>query len=139
MYKDLDYYLKEFIGEDWYEVACQCAETILEKFSDEDWENLFDELHTKDSAWKIRLVYCIEPSMGLNGFNLLIRLVNDNDNEVVEYVLDSLRSFNTKEYHQKISGNLEIIEKAQDLLENTTSLPVQTVLKHFLKLYNDNA
>jgi len=139
MYIEFNEYISGVWNEGyWYDDGFQYAVTMLERFTDEDWKNLFDELHAKDSDWKIKLVYCLEPSVGLNGFNALISLVNDKDDEVVERVIDSLRSFSTEEYKQKISDSLEIIEKAKELLENTTSLPIQAVLKDFLKHYEKN-
>lgn len=80
---------------------------------------------------KIMLAYCIEEDSGMNGLKLLFCLLDEND-EVVEYVIDSLRSFNTAEYKELINSNNQIIEKAESLLKSV-SPPVKRVLEAFLE------
>lgn len=65
----------------------------------------------------------------MNGLNFLFSLLAEND-EVVEYVIDSLRSFNTIEYKEQINLNSQIIEKIEGLLKSA-SPPVKRVFRSF--------
>lgn len=107
------------------------VQELLRDFSDNDWEKLFQTVKSKGDKYKIRLVYCIDDDFGMNGLNLLFSLFDEND-EVVEYVIDSLRSFNTTEYKELINSNSQIIEKAESLLKNA-SPPVKRVLEAFYR------
>lgn len=66
----------------------------------------------------------------MNGFNLLLELVNDNA-EVAEYALDSLRSFDREPYKTMIISNVAT-KKAESLLKNA-SLSVKHILEAFLQ------
>ncbi|EFR92215.1 conserved hypothetical protein, partial [Listeria innocua FSL S4-378] len=55
----------------------------------------------------------------------------DSD-DVVEYAIDSLRSFDSEEYKNIIHSNRMLKIKTQKLLENA-SLPVKRVLEDFLQ------
>lgn len=107
------------------------VQELLRDFSDNDWEKLFQSVKSKGDKYKIRLVYCIDDDFGMNGLNLLFSLLDEND-EVVEYVIDSLRSFKTPEYKELINSNSQIIEKAESLLKNA-SPPVKRVLEAFIE------
>lgn len=131
MYKELDEFLSEQCTEDsWYDDGFIYAQQLLNDFTDKDWEEIFRETTYKEDKWKIKLAYCIDDNLGINGLNLLLSLI-DEKKEVVEYVIDSLRSFNTNQYHELIR-NTSIVSKAKSLLENATP-PVKQVLKQFIK------
>lgn len=107
------------------------VQELLRDFSDNDWEKLFQSVKSKGDKYKIRLVYCIDDDFGMNGLKLLFSLLDEND-EVVEYVIDSLRSFKTPEYKELINLNNQIIEKAESLLKNAIP-PVKRVLEAFIE------
>ncbi|CRH20692.1 hypothetical protein ACN6J9_11430 [Carnobacterium maltaromaticum] len=107
------------------------VQELLRDFSDNDWEKLFQSVKSKGDKYKIRLVYCIDDDFGMNGLKLLFSLLDEND-EVVEYVIDSLRSFKTPEYKELINSNNQIIEKAESLLKNAIP-PVKRVLEAFIE------
>lgn len=107
------------------------VQELLRDFSDDDWEKLFQSVKSKGDKYKIRLVYCIDDDFGMNGLKLLFSLLDEND-EVVEYVIDSLRSFKTPEYKELINSNNQIIEKAESLLKNAIP-PVKRVLEAFIE------
>lgn len=131
MYKELDEFLSEQCTEDsWYDDGFIYAQQLLNDFTNKDWEEIFRETTYKEDKWKIKLAYCIDDDLGINGLNLLLSLI-DEKKEVVEYVIDSLRSFNTNQYHELIR-NTSIVSKAKSLLENATP-PVKQVLKQFIK------
>lgn len=132
MFDEIDKLLSEDSSENsWYDDGCVDAEELLNKFTEEDWMNLSQNLMSKGNRYKIRLAYCIDEDTGMNGFNMLLELLNEND-EVAEYALDSLRSFDMKPYKDLIASNTAVIEKAENLLKNA-SLPVKLVLEAFLK------
>lgn len=131
MYKELDEFLSEQCTEDsWYDDGFIYAQQLLNDFTDKDWEEIFQEIIYKEDKWKIKLAYCIDDDLGINGLNLLLSLIVEKK-EVVEYVIDSLRSFNTNKYHELIR-NTSIVSKAKSLLENATP-PVKQVLNQFIK------
>ncbi|WP_066025765.1 hypothetical protein [Enterococcus mundtii] len=132
MYDELDKILSEDSSEDsWYDDGCIYAEELLGNFTESDWRALMQSVKTKNDRYKIRLAYSIEEDTGMNGFNLLLELVNDNA-EVAEYALDSLRSFDKEPYKAMIISNVATIKKAESLLKNA-SLPVKRILEAFLQ------
>lgn len=131
MYEELDTVLSENSSDDsFYDDGVTYAEELLNDFTDTDWEKIFQNIHSKDDKWKVRLAYCIDDDLGINGLKLLLSMLGETD-EVVEYVIDSLRSFNTEQYKEMISSNTQVVEKAQNLLKNA-SLPVKRVIEEFL-------
>lgn len=58
----------------------------------------------------------MEEDTGMNGFNLLLELL-DEDDEVAEYAIDSLRSFDGEQYRNLIISDKSIIDKAENLLK----------------------
>lgn len=107
------------------------AQKLISEFTENDWDKLLQNLKDRDDKYKIRLVYCIDEDTGMNGFNLLLDLLNVND-EIAEYVIDSLRSFNNEEYKKIITSNKRIMDKAESLLKRS-SLPVKRILEAFLQ------
>ncbi|MHC5218086.1 hypothetical protein ACYSNR_15610 [Enterococcus sp. LJL128] len=137
MFEKLDNYLLDFINENssedfWYDYAYIQAQELLNNFTQSDWEELYKHIDAKSDLWKIRVAYCIDEDAGMNGFRFLLSLMNDSD-DVIEYALDSLRSFDAEEYKSIISSNDILKMKAQDLLENA-SPPVKKMLENFLKI-----
>lgn len=131
MYKNVDTVLSENSSDDsFYDDEFMYVQELISEFTEEDWDNLVGSLKSKDDKYKIRLAYCIDQDTGINGFNLLLELLNESA-EVAEYTLDSLRSFDNEQYKKLIISNKAIIEKAEALLENA-SLPVKRILDAFL-------
>ncbi|MGE7875514.1 hypothetical protein [Bacillus paramycoides] len=114
-----------------YDDEFMYVQELISEFADIDWGKLVQSLKDRDDKYKIRLVYCIDEDTGMNGFNLLLDLLNEND-EVAEYVIDSLRSFNNEEYKKIIASNKKIMDKTEGLLKNA-SLPVKRILETFLQ------
>lgn len=132
----LDTYLLDFINENssedfWYDYAYLQAQDLLNNVTQSDWAELRQNIDTKSDLWKIRVAYCIDEDTGMNGFEFLLNLMNDSD-DVVEYAIDSLRSFDSEEYKNIIHSNRMLKIKTQKLLENA-SLPVKRVLEAFLQ------
>lgn len=132
MFEKVDGVLSENSSDNYfYDDEFMYVQELMQGFSDSDWEKLCQSVKIKEDKYKIRLVYCIDDDFGMNGLNLLFSLLDEND-EVVEYVIDSLRSFNATEYKELIKSNNQIIEKAESLLKNA-SPPVKKVLEAFLE------
>ncbi|EEM46704.1 MULTISPECIES: hypothetical protein [Bacillus] len=132
MYEELNEILSENSSEDsWYDDGFMYAQELLNDFTDKDWGKLFQSINDKNDKWKIRLAYCIDDDLGINGLELLLNMLDESD-EVVETTIDSLRSFNSEEHKKMIVSNSRVIDTAQKLLEKA-SLPVKRVLEDFLK------
>lgn len=114
-----------------YDDEFMYVQELISKFTDDDWKNLVQNLKNKNDKYKIRLAYCIDEDTGIKGFNLLLELL-DEDDEVAEYVIDSLRSFDKEPYKNLIIFDKKIIDKAENLLKNA-SLPVKRILEAFLQ------
>src|SRR5690349_10435538 len=123
MYEELNEILSENSSEDsWYDDGFMYAQELLNDFTDKDWGKLFQSINDKNDKWKIRLAYCIDDDLGINGLELLLNMLDESD-EVVETTIDSLRSFNSEEHKKMIVSNSRVIDTAQKLLEKA-SLPV---------------
>lgn len=132
MYEELNEILSENSSEDsWYDDGFMYAQELLNDFTDKDWGKLFQSINDKNDKWKIRLAYCIDDDLGINGLELLLNMLDESD-EVVETTIDSLRSFNSEEHKKMIVSNSQVIDTVQKLLEKA-SLPVKRVLEDFLK------
>ncbi|PEI74878.1 hypothetical protein [Bacillus wiedmannii] len=132
MYEKVDAVLAENSSDNYfYDDEFMYVQKLISEFTENDWDKLFQNLKDRDDKYKIRLVYCIDEDTGMNGFNLLLDLLNTND-ELAEYVIDSLRSFNNKEYKKIITSNKQIMDKAENLLKKS-SLPVKRILEAFLQ------
>ncbi|GLV67486.1 hypothetical protein Bmyc01_61550 [Bacillus mycoides] len=132
MYEKVDTILSENSSDNYfYDHEFMYVQELINGFADIDWGKLVQSLKDRDDKYKIRLVYCIDEDTGMNGFNLLLDLLKEND-EVAEYVIDSLRSFNNEEYKKIIASNKKIMDKAESLLKNA-SLPVKRILETFLQ------
>lgn len=134
MYEELNEILSENSSEDsWYDDGFMYAQELLNDFTDKDWGKLFQSINDKNDKWKIRLAYCIDDDLGINGLELLLNMLDESD-EVVETTIDSLRSFNSEEHKKMIVSNSRVIDTAQKLLEKA-SLPVKRVLEVFFERY----
>ncbi|AAT60750.1 MULTISPECIES: hypothetical protein [Bacillus] len=132
MYEKVDAVLSGNSSDNYfYDDEFMYAQKLISEFTENDWDKLLQNLKDRDDKYKIRLVYCIDEDTGMNGFNLLLDLLNVND-EIAEYVIDSLRSFNNEEYKKIITSNKRIMDKAESLLKRS-SLPVKRILEAFLQ------
>ncbi|MBC2179133.1 hypothetical protein HCJ82_03135 [Listeria booriae] len=132
MYKKVDEVLSENSSDNYFfDDEFMYVRELLNDFTEEDWKYLIRYLRSKEDKYKIRLAYCIDEDTGMYGFNILLELLNEND-EVAEYALDSLRSFNQEPYKNLIASDKAVIKKAENLQKNA-SLPVKRILEAFLQ------
>ena len=132
MYEKVDAVLSENSSDNYfYDDEFMYLQKLISEFNENDWDKLLQNLKERDDKYKIRLVYCIDEDTGMNGFNLLLDLLNAND-ELAEYIMDSFRSFNNEEYKKIIASNKKIMAKAESLMKKS-SLPVKRILEAFLQ------
>ncbi|MBC2058099.1 hypothetical protein HCJ57_16410 [Listeria booriae] len=132
MYKKVDEVLSENSSDNYFfDDEFMYVRELLNDFTEDDWKYLIRYLRSKEDKYKIRLAYCIDEDTGMEGFNILLELLNEND-EVAEYALDSLRSFDQEPYKNLIASDKAIIKKAENLQKNA-SLPVKRILEAFLQ------
>ncbi|MBC1559335.1 hypothetical protein HCA55_10265 [Listeria booriae] len=132
MYKKVDEVLSENSSDNYFfDDEFMYVRELLNDFTEDDWKYLIRYLRSKEDKYKIRLAYCIDEDTGMDGFNILLELLNEND-EVAEYALDSLRSFNQEPYKNLIASDKAVIKKAENLQKNA-SLPVKRILEAFLQ------
>ena len=132
MYEKVDEVLSENSSDNYFfDDEFLYVQELLSGFTENDWKDLTHNLKNKAEKYNIRLAYCIDEETGINGFTVLLELLHEND-EVVEYALDSLRSFDGESYRNLIISDKAIIGKAENLLKNA-SLPVKRILEAFLQ------
>ncbi|MBC1287248.1 hypothetical protein HB818_15930 [Listeria booriae] len=132
MYKKVDEVLSENSSDNYFfDDEFMYVRELLNDFTEDDWKYLIRYLRTKEDKYKIRLAYCIDEDTGMYGFNILLELLNEND-EVAEYALDSLRSFDQEPYKNLIASDKAVIKKAE-VLQKNASLPVKRILEAFLQ------
>ncbi|MBC1779496.1 hypothetical protein [Listeria booriae] len=132
MYKKVDKVLSENSSDNYFfDDEFMYVRELLNDFTEDDWKYLIRYLRSKEDKYKIRLAYCIDEDTGMDGFNILLELLNEND-EVAEYALDSLRSFDQEPYKNLIASDKAVIKKAENLQKNA-SLPVKRILEAFLQ------
>ncbi|MBC2283122.1 hypothetical protein [Listeria booriae] len=132
MYKKVDEVLSENSSDNYFfDDEFMYVRELLNDFTKDDWKYLIRYLRSKEDKYKIRLAYCIDEDTGMDGFNILLELLNEND-EVAEYALDSLRSFNQEPYKNLIASDKAVIKKAE-ILQKNASLPVKRILEAFLQ------
>ncbi|MBC2003433.1 hypothetical protein HCA78_06645 [Listeria booriae] len=132
MYKKVDEVLSENSSDNYFfDDEFMYVRELLNDFTEDDWKYLIRYLRSKEDKYKIRLAYCIDEDTGMYGFNILLELLNEND-EVAEYALDSLRSFDQEPYKNLIASDKAVIKKAENLQKNA-SLPVKRILEAFLQ------
>ncbi|EUJ45238.1 hypothetical protein [Listeria riparia] len=132
MYKKVDEVLSENSSDNYFfDDEFMYVRELLNDFTEDDWKYLIRYLRSKEDKYKIRLAYCIDEDTGMYGFNILLELLNEND-EVAEYALDSLRSFDQEPYKNLIASDKAVIKKAE-ILQKNASLPVKRILEAFLQ------
>ena len=130
MYEKVDAVLSENSADNYfYDDEFMYVQELMSEFTNIDWENLIRGLKDKDDKYKIRLAYCIDEDYGVYGFNLLLDLLNESD-EVAEYAIDSLRSFDGEEYKKIIASNKQIKDKVEKLLKTAMVVQYSECLIH---------
>ena len=93
MYTKLENYLSGYFHTNyWYDEGVEIAQDIISNFTDKDWEQLLKKLPKQNMEWKKKLAYCLYNDKNKYELLTLIELLHTEDKELLEIVLDSLRS-----------------------------------------------
>lgn len=134
MYNEFNKYIYELENgsEDfWYDVGVISASEMLSKFTDEDWENLLNELPKQSLAWKRKVVYCIDNNNNPYELKCLLALANTEDEELFEMSVDSLREFINEKNLNLIKEEKILVDKVEKLVE-TAGVATKRILDEFL-------
>ncbi len=104
---------------------------ILEAFTEEDWQRLFQELPTKSTIWQKRFVDCIISEDNQNELKALLLLANTNDPNLFVEVIVALLDFDL--------SNIEGLDSLYDKVEKMIPLvPLyrKSILIDFLEKKN---
>ncbi|MGW8442840.1 hypothetical protein ACWGXJ_17960 [Paenibacillus sp. S33] len=124
-YEEFDKLITEMSGENasddyWYDVGVNDAMTLMEKFSEADWELLEKNIMEKSLEWQKRVVYCFEEENDAREINIILSLIETTDKELFEMCIDSLRFLINDNNKDCIINNHELIEKLRkmELIDN---------------------
>lgn len=121
MFNEFDKYISEFAEENfavnyWYDEGVDMAEKMLCEFKEDDWKILLEKVSERTIEWQKRLAYCMHDKNNLNQLKVLLNLIETDDSELFEIVVDSLRSFTSKESLNLIQVDSRIISKIEELM-----------------------
>lgn len=119
-YEEFDKLITEMSGENasddyWYDVGVNDAMTLLEKFSEIDWELLGRNIMDKSLEWQKRVVYCFEEENDAREINIILSLIETTDKELFEMCIDSLRFLINDSNKDCIINNNELLEKLRKM------------------------
>lgn len=131
MYKELDDYLSlEWSVDHWYDEGCLIAGDILSRFSDNDWNELVDELFNQSVEWQIRLAYCLDQANSKYVIKCLLLLTTIDDDELFFTSMESLRSI--APFDHTILQDESVMDKINDVLPKFNRLK-QIILSNFIE------
>ncbi|MFV0548467.1 MAG: hypothetical protein ACK5M5_07095 [Limnobaculum xujianqingii] len=128
----------EISSEDyWYDCGILEAAELLNKFDENDWEMLIEQLKHKSILWQKRLVECLGDLHSPYELNVILELINTEDEDLFVTCIDSLRCLDLSKLNQDTKKQLLT---SADLLIEKAMLPVKKVLEEFIKknLIGDN-
>lgn len=118
------------VSEQWYDMYYEDGCDLLDRFRDEDWAELKDELPDKSNLWKECLVFCLGDNNNQHEIDILNELANTEDEELLISIADRIRlCFD----YNKIE-NIDIIRKRVSEIRDHMSIPCQMVLDSFLEI-----
>ncbi|MGG7153164.1 hypothetical protein ACQPUR_21315, partial [Clostridium neonatale] len=110
MYNELDeLLLEETTVDSWYDDGFSIAQDILNQFSNDDWQELSNEVLKKDLDWQKKLVYCLDNQVIEEELNIICKLILIDDEELFEMCIDALRAFDNELGHSFIKKNPQIV------------------------------
>lgn len=135
MYDELDNLLsQETTIDSWYDDGFIIAQDILNDFSTDDWQELEDSVLNKSLDWQKKLVYCLDNQMIEEEIEIIIKLFDTEDDELLEMCADSLRCFDNKMGHAYIKAHPDIIEKVRRRKDSAGDA-TKRVLEVFLETF----
>lgn len=135
MYNELDeLLLEETTVDSWYDDGFSIAQDILNQFSNDDWQELSNEVLKKDLDWQKKLVYCLDNQVIEEELNIICKLILIDDEELFEMCIDALRVFDNELGHSFINKNPQIIIEVEKRI-NITGNATKRVLEDFLRKF----
>lgn len=135
MYNELDeLLLEETTVDSWYDDGFSIAQDILNQFSNDDWQELSNEVLKKDLDWQKKLVYCLDNQMIEEELNIICKLILIDDEELFEMCIDALRAFDNELGHSFIKKNPQIIIEVEKKI-NITGNATKRMLEDFLRKF----
>ncbi|ETT62793.1 hypothetical protein C173_25531 [Paenibacillus sp. FSL R7-277] len=92
---------------------------MLLKFSPQDWGELSNGVLNKPIEWQRKLAYCLHNESSMDELNMLLKLLDTDDEELLEICVDSLRSFTSSESKKLILKNPSLLQRIYELIPNS--------------------
>lgn len=116
-------------SEQWFDMYYEDGCNLLDKFDEEDWMELKEELQNKSNPWKECMVFCFGDNNNQHEIDILNELSNTEDEQLFIAVADKIRlCFD----YDKIE-NIEAIKKRVSEIKDHMGVPTQMVLNSFLE------
>ena len=123
MYEELDTLLTQETTEDsWYDDGYLIARDIMNEFESEDWNQLLENVESKNLDWKKKLAYAIDNQLIEEELLVMAQLIHTDDDELLEQCIDSLRSFDAEMISTFLASNSEFKLKLQELYNASTGI-----------------
>ena len=107
--EDLDNLLSQNCSIDsWYDEGFSFAQTLLDTFTDDNWNNVISLAMVRDVDWNKRVVYCINGKYP-KGLDLIRVLLQKHDDELREMCIDALLEYPSHVLQQYIKGHPEMM------------------------------
>ena len=138
MYTELNSLLEQNVTDDaWYDDGFLVAQDIMNNFVAEDWKRLGEEVLSKDIEWQKKLAYCIDNQLIEEELNIICKLLQVKNDELLEMCVDSLRSFDKEVGHLYIKNNPQIIQMVKSRIKNAGTIE-KIILEKFLSIFDEN-
>ena len=138
MYTELNSLLEQNVIDDaWYDDGFLVAQDIMNNFVAEDWKRLGEEVLSKDIEWQKKLAYCIDNQLIEEELNIICKLLQVKNDELLEMCVDSLRSFDNEVGHLYIKNNPQIIHMVKSRIKNAGTIE-KIILEKFLSIFDEN-
>ena len=138
MYTELNSLLEQNVTDDaWYDDGFLVAQDIMNNFVAEDWKRLGEEVLSKDIEWQKKLAYCIDNQLIEEELNIICKLLQVKNDELLEMCVDSLRSFDNEIGHLYIKNNPQIIQMVKSRIKNAGTIE-KIILEKFLSIFDEN-
>lgn len=125
-----DFALERDPSDYWYDCAILEAADILREFNESDWELLLEGLKHKDVFWQKRLVECLGDLHVSHELEVILRVINQNDEDLLIACIDALRLLDLSELGER---NKEDLLLRVGCLLDEASPPVKEVLENFVE------
>lgn len=136
MFEELDDLLSQNVTEDsWYDDGYLIAQDILNDFSKAEWKHLNEVILSKNIEWQKKIVYCLDNQLIEEELNIICKLLQIEDKELLEMCVDTLRSFDNTVGHQFMKKNPQVIQMVENKIEGA-GLVEKKILENFIMIFD---